>query len=237
MEETGTLFLVPTPLGEHISSLFYDSYYQSILDRTRYFIVEETKTARRFIRRIIPDFPIDDSIFMVFNEHTVLNKVDEFILPLQNGKDVCMLSEAGCPAVADPGYPIVTAAHRHQIRVVPLIGPSSIMLALMASGFPAQQFLFNGYLPVKSEERKKKIVFIEQQSHQQQLTQIFIETPYRNKSMYEDLIKICHSYTMLCIACQLTQPDEFIKTMSMSEWKKQNWEIPKSPAIFVLFST
>lgn len=236
MATTGTLFLVPTPMGEYISSMFYDNYYKDVLNHTRYFIVEETKTTRRFLRKIIQNFPIDSCVFMEYNEHSSSISLKEFISPLLKGNDACMLSEAGCPAVADPGYPIVAEAHNHHIKVVPLIGPSSIMLALMASGLPAQQFKFNGYLPAKTPERKNKIKIIEKQSFQEHLSQIFIETPYRNKAIFNDLIEHCNPQTLLCIASNLTQPDEFIKTQTISQWQKKCWEAPKSPTVFIVYS-
>lgn len=236
MLPNGTLFLVPTPMGDVVNSIFIDQYYISILSVCRHFIVEEVKTTRRFLRKIIPDFPIDSCIFIEFNEHSSKNNLNDFIAPLRNGHHVCLMSESGCPAVADPGYPIVLEAHRQNIKVVPMIGPSSIILALMASGLPAQRFKFNGYLPTKSLDLKQKLNALERQSSNEGLSQIFIETPYRNQALFNHIIEMTRSNTLLCIASNLTQPDEYIKTQSISNWHKNRWIAEKKPTIFILYS-
>jgi len=236
MTSNGTLYLVPTPLGNYIPSFFNDPYYIEIIASCRHFIVEEIKTTRRFLRKIIPQFPIDDCQFLAFNEHSLKHHLTLFIEPLKKGFNVCMLSEAGCPAIADPGYPIILEAHRQKIKVSPLIGPSSILLALMASGLPAQQFKFNGYLPVKTDELRNKLKILERQSLHENLSQVFIETPYRNQSIFNELIQSCQPTTLLCIASNITQPDEFIKTQSISHWHKNSWIAEKNPTIFILYS-
>ena len=236
MSTSGTLFLVPTPMGDVVESIFSDKYFIHVLSECRFFIVEEVKTSRRFLRKIISDFPIDDSAFLEFNEHSTKNNLQDFLLQLKNGFNVCMMSEAGCPAVADPGYPIVLEAHKQNIKVVPMIGPSSIMMALMASGLPAQQFKFNGYLPAKGQDLKSKIKILERQSASEQLSQIFIETPYRNQSLFDQILELAQPHTLLCIASNLTQPDELIKTQTIADWHKNRWLAEKKPTIFILYS-
>lgn len=232
----GTFFLVPTPMGDVIDSIFFDKYFINVLSECRFFIVEEIKTSRRFLRKIIPGFPIDSCRFIEFNEHSTKNNLQEFLTPLKNGQNVCLMSEAGCPAVADPGYPIVLEAHKQNIKVVPMIGPSSIMMALMASGLPAQHFKFNGYLPAKNQDLKNKIKAIERQSSGEQLSQIFIETPYRNQALFDQIIETALPHSLLCIASDITQPDEFIKTQSIANWQKNRWLAGKKPTIFILYS-
>lgn len=236
MAKKGTLYIVPTPMGEQISSLFFDKYYLDILSGCHHFIVEETKTTRRFLRKIIPNFPIDDASFLEFNEHSNTLMLKEYLKPLNQNNDVCLLSEAGCPSVADPGYPIVLEAHKQGFKVVPLIGPSSIILSLMASGLPAQQFKFNGYLPTKGQELKNKIKNLEKNSSNENSSQLFIETPYRNQSIFNEIIQTCNPNTWLCIASDLTQPNEFIKTMTIAQWIKNKWMAKKTPAIFIIYS-
>ncbi len=223
-------------MGEQISSLFSDEYYLSVISNCRHFIVEETKTTRRFLRKIIPQFPIDESVFLEFNEHSNTQILKEYLKPLDQNFNICLLSEAGCPAVADPGYPIVLEAHRQGFKVVPLIGPSSIILSLMASGLPAQQFKFNGYLPPKGQELKNKIKSLEKISSNENSSQLFIETPYRNQSIFNEIIQTCSPNTWLCIASDLTQPNEFIKTMTIAQWNKNKWQTEKIPAIFIIYS-
>ncbi len=236
MKTNGKLYLIPTPLGDNVADLFFSSYYLNILKSLRFFIVEETKTTRRLLRKLIPDFPINDCQFMEYNEHSINSQAESYLSPLYQGNDVGFLSEAGCPAVADPGYPIIQMAHKKNITVIPLIGPSSIILALMASGLPAQQFKFNGYLPAKSDALIKAIQKIEKQSSQENLTQLFIETPYRNQSLFQALIKHCSPNTLLCVASNLTQPNEFIKTQSIQQWQKNGITFEKIPTFFVLYS-
>jgi len=236
MNSNGILYLIPTPLGNQIQSFFYDSYYIEIISSCRHFIVEEVKTTRRFLRKTIPQFPIDDCQFLVFNEHSLKHNLSHFIEPLKKGFNVCMLSEAGCPAIADPGYPIILEAHRQKIKVSPLVGPSSIILALMASGLPAQQFKFNGYLPVKAQHLKNKIKTLEHQSFHENISQVFIETPYRNQNLFNEIIQVCKPNSLLCIASNITQPNEYIQTLSISQWHENRWVAEKNPTIFILFS-
>lgn len=236
MTKCGTLYIVPTPLGENISALFFDSYYLNILQQTNIFIVEELRTTRRLLRKLIPNFPIDDCTFLIYNEHNLKSNLDTFIEPLLQGHNVALMSEAGCPAIADPGNEIILSAHKHNIRVVPLIGPSSIVMALMASGLPAQLFKFHGYLPAKTNELQKAIQKIEKQSQSENITQIFIETPYRNQSLFEKILNTCSPHTYLSVAINLTQPNEFVATKTIEQWRKSCISIPKEPAIFIIYS-
>ena len=230
----GTLYLIPTTLGGDSVNRIIPPEVQNICIGIRIFIVEEVKTARRFIIKLKIPVPIDELTFLVFNEHSKETNLDTFIQPLLQGQDVGLLSEAGVPAVADPGNEIVKLAHSKNIKIAPLTGPSSILLALMASGLNGQNFAFNGYLPVPKPERIKKIKIFERRSETENQTQIFIETPYRNKHLIADIIESCNPNTYLCIACNLTLENEFIKTMTVSEWKKNIPEIHKNPAIFLI---
>lgn len=231
---SGTLYLIPTTLGGDSVNRILPPEVIAICNSLRIFIVEEIKTARRFLIKLKIPVPIDELTFYIFNEHSKEINLDTFIQPLLQGQNVGLLSEAGVPAVADPGNEIVKLAHSKNIKVVPLTGPSSIILALMASGLNGQNFAFNGYLPVVKTERIKKIKFFERRSETENQTQIFIETPYRNKHFFTDIIDNCSPNTLLCIACNLTMENEFVKTMTVHEWKKENPDIHKLPAIFLI---
>ena len=200
----------------------------------RHFVVEDIRTARRHLRKMAPEVVIDDLEFMVLNEHSQKLELEMLLEPVFRGFDVGILSEAGCPGIADPGADLVRIAHEKGIRVVPLVGPSSILLALMASGMNGQHFAFLGYLPVKPPERHHSIREIERNSARNRQTQIFIEAPYRNAKLLEDLLVVCHPHTRLCIAADLTLESELVATKTISEWKKSVPDINKRPAIFLL---
>jgi len=236
MNYKGKLYIIPMPIGEELCSIFFDNYYVGILKNIRIFIVEEIKTSRRFLRKIIPDFPIDDSTFIILNEHIKYIEIEKFITPLFNGYDVALMSEAGCPSIADPGSNVILTAHKYNITVVPLIGPSSIFLSLMASGLNGQNFKFNGYLPVKKNERIKAILKLEDQSRKENITQIFIETPYRTKVLFNDILQNCSADTYLTIASNLTQSSEFIQTKTIAEWQKNCNTVQNVPTVFLLYS-
>ncbi len=236
MSKQGFLYIIPTPIGEQIESIFFDNYYKETINKIKFFIVEEIRTTRRFLKKIINNFPLNECTFLTYNEHTKSNNLTEYITPLLKGYDVAIMSESGCPAIADPGYPIILEAHKHNIKVIPLIGPSSIFLSIMASGLPAQSFKFNGYLPAKTNELIKAIQKIEKQSLNENLTQIFMETPYRNQSLFQTLLKTCNPNTLLTIASNLTQPNEFIKTQTIEKWQKNCINFQKVPTIFILYS-
>lgn len=229
----GSLFLIPVPLG---SSDFESVIPRSVIETTRklrIFIVEELRSARRYLRLIDKEFPIDNCIFFILNEHTPAGEISDYLNPALRGSDIGLLSEAGLPCLADPGSGIVAIAHTLGIRVIPLPGPSSIILALISSGMNGQNFTFNGYLPAKPSERIAKIRDIERRASEG-TAQIFMETPYRNQKMLESLIEICRNDTRLCIATDITLPQESIRTMRISEWKKQIPVLKDKLAVFVL---
>lgn len=228
------LFLIPNVLSDSDWQNVLPASVLPVLTNTRFFIVENIRTARRFMKQVNKDIDIDRLTFFELNKHTQPNEIPSFLKPFEKGEDIAVISEAGCPGVADPGADIVKLAHKKGISVVPLVGPSSILLALMASGLNGQNFTFNGYLPVKSGERSKAITQLEKKAKNERQTQLFIETPYRNNQLIADLLKSCSSSTLLCIAANLTGDDEFIATRSIGEWKKQVPDLHKQPAIFLI---
>lgn len=230
----GSLYLVPTPLGDTPVEQVIPSYNLQLLQQIDVFIVEELRTARRFLRKAgyMKDF--ETVTFHTLNEHTQPDEVFSYLDPTKTGKSIGLFSEAGCPAIADPGAMVVKLAHETGVKVVPLTGPSSIFLALMASGFNGQLFTFHGYLPVKGPERKIKIKELERLAQKEAHAQIFIETPYRNKQMIESLLETCNSNTMLCMASNITMPDESIITKSISEWRKKTIDPGKKPMVFII---
>jgi 16S rRNA (cytidine1402-2'-O)-methyltransferase len=232
----GTLFLIPSPLGNEPLESFLAPLHREIILDLRVFIVEELKSARRYLRKISPTFPIDECGFLILNEHTRDDEFDSMIKPLLEGKDVGLLSEAGVPCIADPGSGIVRIAQSAGISVKPLSGPSSIYLALMASGFNGQNFTFHGYLPIEKHEREKKLRDIEKDSLRHQKTQIFIETPYRNNAMLSSILSACFPGTMLCIAANIGQPDEMIIAKSVKEWKNKMPDLNKKPVVFLIMN-
>lgn len=234
--KTGTLYLIPVPLGEEgdIETLIPQQARQ-LAASLRTFVVEHPKTARQFLKKTGTVIPLQEIRMSTLNEHTHQEELENLLQPLLAGEDIGLLSEAGCPAVADPGANLVRLAHTRNIRVVPLVGPSSILLALMASGLNGQSFAFLGYLPAERNERVKRITEIEQTSQRLDQTQIFIETPYRNNQLLQDLLGTCHPETELCVASDLTLPSESVMTRRMSEWKKNQPDYNKQPAIFLLY--
>ncbi|SHI67489.1 16S rRNA (cytidine1402-2'-O)-methyltransferase [Tangfeifania diversioriginum] len=228
------LYLIPNLLSEGDWQNVLPAHVLPVLTQTRYFIVENIRTARRFMKRVNQAIEIDDLTFFELNKHTPSNEIPSFLNPLEKGEDIAVISEAGCPGVADPGAEIVKLAHHKRMEVVPLTGPSSIILSLMASGLNGQNFAFNGYLPVKSAERAKAVKVLEKKAKIEQQTQIFIETPYRNNQLISDLLKMCSSATLLCIAANLTGENEFIATRPIGEWKKGVPDLNKQPAIFLI---
>ncbi|MGG7055497.1 SAM-dependent methyltransferase [Nitrosomonas sp. ANs5] len=230
----GTLYLIPAPLGEGDLAWMLPVGVQQRLASLDRFIVEHPKTARHFLKQIDGLQPLQAIELEVLNEHTRAAELEALLAPLLAGNDVGLLSEAGCPGVADPGGGLVRLAHQRHIRVVPLVGPSSILLALMASGLNGQRFCFHGYLPVEQAARNQKIVQLEKASIMADETQIFIETPYRNKRLLEALIQQCHSGTDLCVACHLTLADEYVVTRTIGEWRQDLPDLNKKPAVFLL---
>lgn len=229
------LYLIPVTLGETPINNVLPQYNSEIISGIRHFIVEDVRSARRFLRKVDSQFDIDGSQFYELNKHTAPEAVAGYLKPLHDGKPVGVISEAGCPAVADPGADVVAIAQRKGLKVVPLVGPSSIILSVMASGFNGQSFAFNGYLPVKPDERAKALRKLEQRVYNENQTQIFIETPYRNGKMVEDILAHCRPQTKLCIAANLTCEDEFAKTRTLKEWKGKLPDLSKIPCIFLLY--
>jgi len=232
----GKLFLLPSSLGDtsEISDVIPE-LTQKVIKSLEIFIVEELKTARRFLKRIDKTINIDALEFLIFNEHTLKENTSQYMEPLLNGKNVGLLSEAGLPCIADPGAEIVAEAHRQRIEVVPLTGPSSLLLALIASGFNGQNFTFHGYLPVDKNLRSKKVRQLEMYAQQHKQTQIFIETPYRNHQMIQTILENCGDETMLCVAADLTLPSQKIISLPVKMWKKITYDLQKHPAVFLLY--
>ncbi len=234
MKKLGTLLLIPTAISENTTALVLPEMVIQTIYTLDEFIVEDEKSARRFLKSIQYPKSLNDLTLHVLNKHTNQNDIPLFIKSLENGKDIGLLSEAGCPCIADPGSVVVNLAHQKNIPVKPLVGPSSILLALIASGFNGQHFLFHGYLPIEKSFRIKKIKELEFNSKRESQTQIFMETPFRNMQLLNDLLNTCNSETKLCIAVDITGINEFIQTKSMSAWKKSLPELHKRTAIFLL---
>lgn len=230
----GKLFLIPAPLGDVELAEIIPVNVQLRIASLKHFIVEHPKTARQFLKRIGCARPLQEIEMQVLNEHTPFNQIDRLLAPLFVGEDMGLLSEAGCPTIADPGANLVRAAHQKRIAIIPLVGPSSILLALMASGLNGQNFRFHGYLPVKDELRIKEISQLEEESARTHQTQIFIEAPYRNQKLLEILAQNCRDKTNLCIACELTLTSEYIVTKTIKEWRGHLPDINKRPTVFLL---
>lgn len=227
-----TLYLVPVPLSEDVDKLYHFQF--PLLNHIRVFITENVREARRNLRRIGFTKDFDDCVFYEWDKHNEANNAIEVWLQHCRQEDVALLSDAGCPAVADPGAAVVAMAHQLKINVMPLIGPSSILLALMGSGLNGQSFAFNGYLPVESKERKEKLKQLEQRSYTEQQTQLFIETPYRNKALLQDIMNTLHPSTKLCVAINLTATNQSIISDSIQGWKKRKLPEGKMPAVFLI---
>jgi 16S rRNA (cytidine1402-2'-O)-methyltransferase len=231
----GTLYLIPVPLAENAAAKSLTPYLVDSINSINEYIVENEKTARRCLKEAGLKTPQSELTIHDYGKHNRSSGLGEFFVGLESGKSVGLMSEAGCPGVADPGAEIVAEAHKRSIKVVPLVGPSSILLALMASGFNGQSFTFHGYLPIDKIERSKRIKELEGLATRNSQTQIFIETPFRNNSLLDDVLKSCAPKTKLCIACDITADTELIKTMTIESWKKQIPELHKRPTIFLLF--
>jgi 16S rRNA (cytidine1402-2'-O)-methyltransferase len=229
----GRLFLIPVTLGGDNYKYVIPEQVIEITRKLRFFIVEEIRGARRFLRMIDKQFPIDESNFSVLNEHTPENETDLYLEPIRNGSDIGLMSEAGLPCLADPGARIVSIAHKLNYRVVPLSGPSSIILALISSGLNGQNFTFNGYLPVKPAEKANKIRELEKKAREG-YSQIFMETPYRSQKLFETITDICNNETRLCIASDITLPSESIRTLRLFEWKKSVPDLRDKLVVFVM---
>ena len=229
-----TLYLLPAYLGETSPQEIFSEQERILLKELTHFVAENEKTARRFIKFLCPDVVQSELSFSILDKRTEEQEIDLIAQPLKEGRNIGLISEAGLPCIADPGNLLVAWCHRHSIRVVPVNGPSSIILALIASGLNGQNFAFNGYLPIDSTQRKKAIQNLESISKSARSAQIFMETPYRNHSLFDDLVKYLNPSTKLCIATHITLPDESIRTLNIKEWKGKMPDFHKKPTIFIL---
>ncbi len=234
MTNKGKLYLIPSPLGDNQPSEVLPEMVFETIGRIRTYVVEEVRTARRFLSRAGLKGKIDTLEFHELNEHTSSEQIEGYLGLFERGEDIGLISEAGLPAVADPGAQLVALCHKRGIEVIPLVGPSSLMLALMASGLNGQSFAFCGYIPAKSDERKSRLKVLEKVSSQLNQTQIIIETPYRNDSLLADILAVCNPSTRLCIAADITLPTAYIRTASIGDWKKNVPTIGKRPCVFLL---
>ncbi len=232
----GTLYLIPCPIAETADPWeVLPAANRRVLESLDCFIVEQTRTARRFLAKAKLDRPIDELEFLELNEHTAAAEAEELVAPLLAGRSVGVISEAGVPGVADPGAAVVAVCHRRGIRVVPLVGPSSILLAIMASGLNGQSFAFNGYLPVKPAARAQAIRRFEHRARSERQAQLFIETPYRGAGLFAQMVGLCASDTLLTVAADITGPDEYIVTRTVAEWRRRPApDLNRKPAVFIL---
>ncbi len=229
------LYLLPVTLGDTPIERVLPAYNQEIIAGIRHFIVEDVRSARRFLKKVDREADIDAMTFYPLNKHTSPADIAGYLRPLLEGQAMGVISEAGCPAVADPGADVVAIAQQRGLKVVPLVGPSSIILSVMASGFNGQSFAFNGYLPIEPAERAKKLKQLEQRVYAEHQTQLFIETPYRNNRMMEDILRNCRPQTKLCVAANITCEGEYIRTLSVKDWQGRLPDLTKIPCIFLLY--
>jgi 16S rRNA (cytidine1402-2'-O)-methyltransferase len=229
------LYLIPVTLGETSIEQVLPTYNKDIITGISHFIVEDVRSARRFLKKVEKSIDIDALTFYTLNKHTDPKEISCYLQPLTEGKSMGVISEAGCPAVADPGADVVAIAQRKGLKVVPLVGPSSIIMSVMASGFNGQSFAFHGYLPIEPAERAKRLKQLEGRIYTEHQTQLFIETPYRNNKMVDEIMKHCKPQTRLCIAANITCEDEYIRTRTIKEWKGKVPDLSKTPCIFLLY--
>ena len=232
----GRLYLIPSPLGDNDPAEVIPAPVLDSLKGFRTLVVEEVRTARRYLSKAGLKGQIGELQFFELNEHTDPATVEGYLKLFDGGNDVALISEAGLPAVADPGAQLVALAHGHGIEVVPAVGPSSLMLALMASGLNGQSFAFCGYIPAKTDERRNRLKTLEKVSAQLRQTQILIETPYRNDALFADILSVCGAGTKVCVAANITMPDAYIRTKKVSEWKKEGLVIGKRPCVFLILA-
>ena len=221
----GRLILFPVPIGAEEIGMSLPAANLEMLASCHTFIVEELRTARRFLKKAGYPYPIDDTVFLELNEHTTHEEIGHYLDAIERGENIGLLSEAGLPCVADPGAMITNVAQRRGIEIVPLVGPSSLMLALMASGFNGQNFAFNGYLPVDKSKRAAAIRHLEERVKREHQTQLFIEAPYRNNQMLEALASTLNQQTMVCVACDLTLPTQYIRSLTAAKWQKERTKV------------
>ena len=230
-----SLYLIPVTLGQTAIDRVLPAYNTDVIHSIHHFIVEEIRTARRFLKQVDRDIDIDSLTFYPMGKHADPALFSRYLEPLRKGESVGVISEAGCPAVADPGADVVAIAQREGLSVVPLVGPSSILLSVMASGFNGQSFAFHGYLPIDSSARSKRLKQLEARAINENQTQLFIETPYRNHKMVEDILQNCRPQTKLCIAANITCEGEYIQTRTVKDWKGHVPDLSKIPCIFLLY--
>lgn len=231
------LYLIPVLLGDTPVERVIPSYNIKIISSLKFFIVENLRSSRRFLKKCDPDIDIDSLTFYQLNKHTDKRDISNFLIPLKSGESIGIMSDAGCPGVADPGAEVISIAQFEGYEIVPLVGPSSILMAVIASGFNGQSFAFNGYLPINQSERISKIKHLENRCYVEDQTQIFIETPYRNQKMAEDILQFCKPQTRLCIAMNITCDDEFIVTKSVKQWKGKLPDMHKKPTVFLIYKS
>lgn len=229
------LYLFPVTLGDTPVEAVLPSRNQELIPQIRHFIVEDVRSARRFLKKVDRNRNIDELAFYPLNKHTSAQDILAYLQPLEQGQPMGVLSEAGCPAIADPGADVVALAQRKGLKVVPLVGPSSIVLSLMASGFNGQSFAFHGYLPIDGGQRAKMLRVLEQRIYAEDQTQIFIETPYRNKKMLEDILQHCKAQTKLCVAANITCEGEYVVTRTVKDWRGKLPDLAGIPCIFLLY--
>ncbi len=232
--QLGNIYLIPCPLGETPPLEVLPLSVKKAVELIDYYIVENEKAARRFIKSIVPKKSQPDLHIDTINKFTDENEIPNMLKPCYEGHHIGVISDAGCPGIADPGATIVAQAHIKGIKVIPLVGPSSILMAMMASGFNGQNFAFNGYLPIDKQERKKEIKRLEKLSEEQNQSQLFIETPYRNNQLLESLVIALHPQTQICVACDITLPSEYIVTQTADSWKKTRVDLHKRPTLFII---
>lgn len=236
MRDKGKLYLIPTVIADHTQNKVISPYVKEVLKPIRFFLVEDIRTARRFLSSLSIYDSIEQLYFNVLDKNTTEADIPQLMSPIQKGKPIGLISESGCPGIADPGSLAVLYAHRHNIAIEALVGPSSILLALMSSGLNGQRFSFNGYLPVEGSEAAHAIKKFEQESKTRKQTQIFIETPYRNNALLSHLLKTLYDDTLLCVAVNITGENESIKTKTVREWRLAIPSLPKEPAMFLFLA-
>ncbi len=233
--ENGVLYLIPVPLADNAAHKSFTPFLVDTINSITTYIVENGKTARKFLKEAGIKTPQSELIVHDYGKHKKGEPLAEYFKELKAGINVGLMSEAGCPGVADPGADIVAEAHRRNIKVVPLVGPNSMLQALMASGLTGQSFAFTGYLPIDKGDRVRRIKDLEEISQKYRQTQLFMETPFRNNHLFDDIVRSCQPNTLLCVACNINAEDEFIRTLSINQWQKQKVDLHKKPTIFLLY--
>ena len=232
--QKGVLYIIPSPLGDAPPLEVLPISIKTVINELTHFIVENEKMGRRFIKKIVPSKNQDELVVFQLNKYSTQEEINTYLDCCSKGISIGLLSDVGCPGIADPGAIIVSKAHKNKIKVKPLVGPSSIILAMMSSGMNGQNFAFNGYLPIEKNERKIKLKKLEKRSYEEQQAQLFIETPYRNQKLLEDMCRILHQNTRICLAIDLTLKTEYIKTLTVAQWKTTKIDFHKRPALFII---